>query len=123
MTDRFTDALHELDARRDPEPLVALSHDDIELVKVDEHHQARGQDGARQFWTDYRDVFGDISTTFTHTITGDRSAALEWVSEGTLRDGKPFSYRGVTVIEGGEERLSSIRTYYDSAAFLTESSW
>jgi ketosteroid isomerase-like protein len=35
-------------------------------------------------------------------------------STGTLRSGKPFRYRGVTVIEGDEERLTGVRTYYDS---------
>ncbi|MGY1708929.1 nuclear transport factor 2 family protein [Geodermatophilus sp. SYSU D00758] len=120
LTERFTDALHHLDAERDPQPLVDLARDDTRLVKLDEHHEARGQDGARQFWQDYRDVFGDIETTFTHSVVGEGSAALEWTSTGTLRSGKPFTYRGVTVIEGDEDRLSGVRTYYDSAAFVQE---
>ncbi len=118
MTERFADALHHLDAEGDPEPLVELTGEDAELVKLDSNHEAHGRDGARTFWTDYRNVFGELRTTFTHTITGDDSAALEWTSEGTLRDGKPFSYRGVTVIQGDEQQLSGVRTYYDSAAFL-----
>lgn len=118
MAERFTDALHRLDAERDPQPLVDLAGDDTELVKLDQHHEAHGRDGARRFWEDYRNVFGDLETTFTHTVVGDSSAALEWTSTGTLRDGSPFTYRGVTVIEGDEKHLSGVRTYYDSAAFL-----
>ena len=118
MTERFTEALHHLDADNDAEPLVELSGDDTRLMKLDEAHETQGKDGARRFWTDYRNVFGEIRTTFTHTVAGEGSAALEWISEGTLSDGKPFSYRGVTVIEGDEDRLSGVRTYYDSAAFV-----
>lgn len=120
MTERFTEALHRLDAGGDPQALVELAGNDIELIKLDQHHEARGRDGAQRFWEDYRNVFDDIETTFTHTVVGEGSAALEWTSQGTLRGGKPFTYRGVTVIEGDEERLSGVRTYYDSAAFLQE---
>ena len=63
-------------------------------------------------------VFGDLETTFTSSVIGETSAALEWTSTGTLRSGSPFTYRGVTVIEGDEERLTGVRTYYDSAAFV-----
>lgn len=122
MTERFTDALHTLDADRDPQPLVDLAGDDARLVKLDEHHETTGKDGARTFWSDYRDVFGEIETTFTHSVVGETSAALEWTSTGTLRSGKPFTYRGVTVIEGDEHQLSGVRTYYDSAAFVQGSS-
>ena len=118
MTDRFTAALHHLDAEGDPQPLVELTGDDAVLVKLDEHHEARGRDGAQRFWTDYRNVFGDIETTFTQTIVGEGSAALEWTSQGTLRSGRPVTYRGVTMIEGDDEQLSGIRTYYDTATFV-----
>jgi ketosteroid isomerase-like protein len=121
-TERFTDALHRLDADRDPQPLVDLAGEDTRLVKLDEHHETTGPEGARTFWQDYRDVFGDIETEFTHRVVGENSAALEWTSTGTLRSGKPFTYRGVTLIEGDEESLSGVRTYYDSAAFLREPS-
>ncbi len=122
MIERFTEALHTLDADGDPKPLVALADDDAQLTKLDERNEVRGQEGARQFWQDYRNVFQDITTTFTHTVTGDRSVALEWASEGTLRNGTPFGYRGVTIIEGDDQRLRSVRTYYDSAAFLADAS-
>jgi ketosteroid isomerase-like protein len=120
LTERFTEALHRLDADGDAQPLVELAGDDTELMKLDQHHETRGRDGAQRFWQDYRNVFGDIETTFTNTVVGESSAALEWTSQGTLRGGKPFTYRGVTVIEGDDETLSAVRTYYDSAAFLQE---
>ena len=118
ITERFADALHRLDADRDPQPLVELTGDDAELIKLDQHHEARGRDGAQRFWEDYRNVFADIETTFTHTVVGERSAALEWTSKGTLPNGRPITYRGVTVIEGDDRLLSGVRTYYDSAVFV-----
>ena len=92
-------------------------------MKLNQDHEAHGQDGARRFWEDYRNVFGDLETTFTSSTVGERTAALEWESRGTLRSGKPFTYRGVTVIEGDgsdDGKLTGVRTYYDSAAFLQE---
>ncbi|MDP5185032.1 nuclear transport factor 2 family protein [Blastococcus sp. BMG 814] len=118
MTERFTAALHTLDSDRDVGPMLEITGDDAQLVKLDERHETSGKDGAKVFWEDYRDVFGDLETTFTHSVIGETSAALEWTSTGTLRSGKPFTYRGITVIEGDEDRLSGVRTYYDSAAFV-----
>jgi ketosteroid isomerase-like protein len=120
LTERFADALHRIDADRDTGPMVELTADDAELMKLDGNHQAAGKDGAKTFWEDYRNIFGDLETTFTHTVVGEDIAALEWTSTGTLRSGKPFEYRGVTVIQGDDETVSGVRTYYDSAAFLQE---
>ncbi len=123
LTERFTAALHHLDAESDAQPMVDLTSDDAELVKLNQTHEARGRDGAKRFWEDYRHVFGELETTFTHTTVGEDRAALEWESRGTLRNGKPFSYTGVTVIDGdgGDNAVvTGVRTYYDSAAFLQD---
>ncbi len=123
LTERFTDALHHLDATGDAQPMVDLTGEDAQLMKLNQDHETRGPEGARRFWEDYRNVFGELETTFTHSAVGERTAALEWESTGTLRSGKPFSYRGVTVIEsdGSDDGLlTGVRTYYDSAAFIQE---
>jgi SnoaL-like protein len=123
LTERFTAALHHLDAESDAQPMVDLTGEDAELVKLNSDHEARGPEGAKRFWEDYRNVFGELETTFTSSTVGERTAALEWESRGTLRSGRPFSYRGVTVIEGDgsdDGPLTGVRTYYDSAAFLQE---
>jgi ketosteroid isomerase-like protein len=123
LTERFTAALHHLDAESDAQPMVDLTADDAQLVKLNQTHEARGRDGAKRFWEDYRHVFGELETTFTSSTVGEKTAALEWESRGTLSSGKPFSYRGVTVIESDgsdNEMVTGVRTYYDSAAFLQE---
>ena len=122
LTDKFISALHQLHADRDVTALAALFSEDAILAKLGDQHEASGVDGARHFWQDYRNVFDDIEATFTHTVADDDSVALEWVSDGSLASGRPFSYRGISVLEGDGERLTGFRTYYDSAAFVAEPS-
>ncbi len=122
LTERFMDALHQLHADRDVEPLVALFDAGATLTKLGDHNEAHGSDGARTFWENYRAVFDDISVSFDHTIAGESAVALEWVSEGSLRDGHPFSYAGASMLEGDGEKITSFRTYYDSAVFVGEPS-
>jgi hypothetical protein len=126
LTKRFVAALSELHDNRDVEPLVELFDDDATLDKAGVPHGQHGRDGARTFWTQYRDVFDDLESSFTHTVTDDAVSYLEWTSRGTLRDGTDFEYAGVSVLEGagggdGDDpaTISAFRTYYDTAAFLT----
>lgn len=120
LTERFMEALHQLHADRDVEPMVALYSDDATLTKLGDQNEAHGTDGARTFWENYRAVFDGISSTFDHTIVGETAVSLEWVSQGSLRGGHPFSYAGASMLEGDAEKISSFRTYYDSAAFVGE---
>lgn len=122
LTTQFTDALSELHASRDVEPLVELFAEDATLEKLDDEHTQRGPDGARKFWQEYRAVFEDIEATFTHTIEGGDSVALEWTSTGNLSNGRPFAYRGISVLDFADGRIAGFRTYYDSAAFLPKKS-
>lgn len=119
LTERFIDALHRLHSDADVEPIAALFADDARLSKLGQQNEERGPDGARQFWQAYRDVFDDIEATFTHTVQDQGSTALEWTSTGTLRNGRAFSYEGISVVVG-EEAITHFRTYYDSAAFVNE---
>lgn len=120
LTDRFIDALHQLHADRRPDALVDLFGDDATLSKLGGLQEAHGQDGARTFWQQYRDFFDDIEAEFTGVVQDEHTAALEWTSRGSLRSGDPFTYQGVSVIEGAGDRIAGFRTYYDSAAFLAE---
>lgn len=117
LTKHFIDALNRLHESRDVEPLVELFADDAILTKAGVPHDQHGTDGARTFWTQYRDVFDDLRSDFSHTVTEDGIAYLEWSSSGTLRDGSDFRYDGVSVLEG-DDTISAFRTYYDTAAFL-----
>lgn len=118
MTHRFIDALRRLHADGDPDPLVALFSSDATLFRLGADQEVFGSKGARRFWADYRSAFEDIDATVTSIVAGEDSVALEWISTGSLRTGRPVSYRGVSVLEGDEQEIRSFRTYYDPAALL-----
>ncbi|HYP44308.1 MAG TPA: nuclear transport factor 2 family protein [Propionibacteriaceae bacterium] len=118
LTDRFTRALHQLHADRDVAALVELFAEGATLSKLGDQNEASGRDGARRFWQEYRSVFNEIEASFTHTIAGQDSVALEWTSSGSLAGGRPFSYAGISVLVGDGTSITGFRTYYDSAAFV-----
>ncbi len=60
MARRFTDTLDQMHRDREVDGLVALFAEDATLSKSDTSAQERGQDGARSFWTAYREVLDDI---------------------------------------------------------------
>lgn len=122
LTDRFIEALHQLHVDREVTALVELFSEQATLTKLGDHHEAHGTEGARTFWQEYRNVFDEIEATFIFTIADDGGVALEWTSDGSLADGQPFSYRGISVLEGDGQSITRFRTYYDSAAFVLATS-
>lgn len=121
MARRFTEALDHLHRDREVDDLVALFADDATLSKADTSGHEEGQGGARRFWQAYREVFDDVDVRYEPAVTDDGSAVLEWVSTGTLQDGRPVEYQGVSVLRGDEDAVSSFRTYYDSSVFRAPS--
>lgn len=119
LGETFKSTLQQVEQSRDPESLVALFGDDSELLNLALTEPLRGQDGARRFWTNYLSAFATIRSTFHHTTETDKTAVLEWISEGTMATtGQPFNYRGVSVVEHDGEKVHRFRSYYDSAVFL-----
>jgi ketosteroid isomerase-like protein len=119
LTEKFEDALGELHRTGDAGQLAELFSDDATLTKAGLPHGERGKDGATTFWQQYRDVFGDIESSFSHRVVDEHIAYLEWTSKGTLRNGTDFAYDGISVLEADGDTIDAFRTYYDSAAFLT----
>lgn len=122
LTKKFTSALDLLHKDGDVDQLVGLFSDDADLYKAGIPHGQHGRDGARTFWEQYRNVFDEVDATFRHTVTDDGVAYLEWTSQGTMANGTPFTYDGVSVLEGNDDEISAFRTYYDTAAFLERQS-
>lgn len=120
ITQKFVAALDALHRQREVDSLVALFGDDAELDKAGMPRGERGKDGARTFWEQYRDVFDVIDASFRNRVDDDEISFLEWTSEGTLRDGTPLRYEGVSVLESHGDTIDAFRTYYDTAAFLHE---
>lgn len=119
FAETFKSTLQQIERSRDPEALVALFGSEAELLNLALTEPMKGTEGARKFWTNYLTAFEKIQSTFLHTIDGDKTAVLEWVSEGVIAaTGQPFNYRGVSVVENDGEKATKFRSYYDSAVFL-----
>lgn len=116
----FMSSLQEAERTRDVEPLVRLFADDAEVETAMLHRSHRGREGARAFWKEYLGAFGSVRSEFTDTRRADGFASLEWKSDGTLPDGRPVSYRGVSLIDTDGEKVRRFRTYYDTAVFLPD---
>jgi ketosteroid isomerase-like protein len=113
--ERFMAAVQAFEADGRAEPLVGLFAPEAEVSNL--VHTARGADGVRRFWQEYRAAFREVRSTFTAVVAGENGAALEWESSGALPTGAPIRYRGVSVIELDGDRVRRFRTYYDTAAF------
>jgi ketosteroid isomerase-like protein len=112
---KFAAGLHELDKNGDAAAFAAQFTDDAITQRFDARGERRGE--VEQFWQEYRAQFQSISTTFYDVVEGGDRFALEWTSDATLSDGRPIQYRGVTVIDLDGDKVTRLRTYYDSAQF------
>jgi ketosteroid isomerase-like protein len=113
---RFIDALQASERDKTPDAVAGLFGDDSELANLT--HERKGKDGARQFWGEYLNSFGEVRSEFVAVNEADGFAALEWTSTGTLPTGSPVRYKGVSVLETAGGVVRKFRTYYDSAAFV-----
>jgi ketosteroid isomerase-like protein len=115
----FMRALQELERTGEVGPLLALFHDDAEIVNLGRTEPTRGREEIEGFWRDYRAAFRTIRSEFLNVIEGETGSVLEWVSRGARTNGEPVEYKGVTVLEVEGGRIQRCRTYYDSAVFMS----
>ena len=113
---RFIDALGRLESGRDTDPIVATFAEDCEVGNVLAPERFHGHDGARTFWTEYREAFADVRSSFRNVVAADGRAALEWTTEGTSAAGEPFRYDGVSILEVEGDRVTRFRAYFDPAS-------
>ncbi len=113
---RFIDALHQLEDDRDAERIVGMFADSAELSNPHIHDPLHGRDGAHEFWTTYRDTFGEIHSDFHLVVEQGDGAILEWTSRGTASHGARIEYDGVSVLEFGDGGIRRFRAYFDPAA-------
>lgn len=122
ITERFLDALDAVERNRSVTAMEALFSDEARLSRLGKPAE-RGRGGVRRFWQEYLDQFGDqISSEFSRIIETDQLVTLEWTTKGTLNSAKSISYSGISLFEFDRDQIVDFRTYYDSAAFLTEAS-
>jgi ketosteroid isomerase-like protein len=112
----FIDALGRLESERDVDPIVATFADACDVGNVLAPEQFHGRDGARRFWTEYREAFGEVRSSFRNVVVADGRAALEWTTEGTSPSGEPFRYDGVSILEMEDGHIARFRAYFDPAS-------
>ena len=113
VAERFVEALRKLEEDRDVEALVEVHTDDCDVGNVAVPKTFSGHEGLREFWTSYRDTFGEMKSEFRNVFADDAGhAALEWNTSGDA-NGKDVSYDGVSLLEIQEGKVSRFRAYFD----------
>ena len=113
VADRFVEALHKLEEDRDVEALVEIHTDDCDVGNVAVPKTFSGHDGLREFWTGYRDTFGEMRSEFRNVFADAAGhAALEWTTSGDA-NGNDVSYDGVSLLEIEDGKVSRFRAYFD----------
>jgi hypothetical protein len=121
---QFIDALHTLeqgaveDAAQKVGALVEMHSDDGRIINAAlklAGEERQGQDGARDFWIEYRKTFGEAYSDFFQVTSNEESAGLFWTTKGTGKDGQPMEYDGVSLLVFNDEgKISLFRGYYDT---------
>ncbi len=114
IAEEFIAALHKLEASRDPKEIVALYADDAQISNVVAPNKFSGPQGARDFWTKYRETFGDLRSEFRNQIYGEQSAALEWTTTGTSNSKNEICYSGVTILEIENDKITRSCAYFNA---------
>jgi hypothetical protein len=66
------------------EALVAVHTEDCDVGNVAVPRTLSGHEGLREFWTGYRNTFGEVKSEFRNVVADDAGfVALEWITEGT----------------------------------------
>jgi ketosteroid isomerase-like protein len=124
LTHQFIDALHRLEAgsAADIEGIVSLFESEARLTNAALNgKELTGQEGARQFWSEYRRTFGRAHSEFSHVIVDEHASALFWRTEGTGQDDRRLAYDGVSLLEWSDDgKISFFRGYYDTSELSRE---
>ncbi len=111
----FIDALYKLELERDVEPIVNTYAENAVVGNVSVPEKFKGRDGARQFWSEFRETFGEMKSEFRNIIASEGRAALEWTTKGTDQQGDPLQYDGVSILEIEGDKITRVRAYRVSA--------
>jgi ketosteroid isomerase-like protein len=113
VADKFVEALWKLEQKRDVEALVEIHTDDCDVGNVAVPRTFSGHDSLREFWTSYRNTFGDMKSEFRTVFADDAGhAALEWNTIGKA-NGNEVSYEGVSLLETKNGKVIRFRAYFD----------
>lgn len=111
--EKFIDALGKLEAERELDAIVAMFADECEVGNIVASDNFNGTDGAREFWKNYRQTFGEVKSEFHNKIITDCTAALEWTTTGTNSEGAEINYDGVSILETDGDKITRFYAYFD----------
>jgi ketosteroid isomerase-like protein len=117
LAERFIQALGRLESESDVEAVAGMFAQDASL-RSPLVTLKQGGDSAASFWSHYRSSFDEVRSDFDTIVEEDGAVFLEWQSKGSVQ-GQSFSYRGVSVLKGDGERISSFHTYFNPADLPT----
>ena len=112
--EKFIAALHKLEENHEPEEIVALYADNAEIANVVAPGKFSGQQGARDFWTKYRETFGEMRSEFRNKIYGENSVALEWTTTGSSNNSNEICYSGVKILEIENDQITRSCAYFNA---------
>lgn len=112
--EKFVAALRKLEDTHEPEEIVGLYADNAEIANVVAPGKFSGQSGARDFWTKYRETFGEVHSEFRNKIYGEKSAALEWTTAGSSNNNNEIRYSGVTILEIENDQITRSCAYFNA---------
>lgn len=115
MEEKFIEALKKLEFENSSEEIVALFSDESEIGNVAATELFQGQTGAREFWKNYRDTFDKIESSFKNKIVSGSTAALEWTSVGTSKNGSQINYEGVSILKFDGDKIRRFFAYFNPA--------
>ena len=108
----------------DPEKLVAAFTPDGVYEDVTFGITKKGRAELRELHKFFHNAVGGLYVKLVDTHVADGHGTIEWVFGGTdvdvFKTGKPFSVRGVSVIEVSDGHISRNLDYYDSAAIMRQ---
>ncbi len=108
-------ALAAVEQRAELDGMVSLFTPEATLSRADHSEIAHGVDGARQFWSSYRAAFLTVHTEFTSDADAPGVLTLSWLTRGRGADGAGVSFRGITVIEHHNGRITRLQQLFDPA--------
>lgn len=113
QAEKFIEALGKLEHNEDVEKIAGLFADDAEIGNVTLTETLSGADGAREFWTNYRKTFGQVSSEFSNKIHSGNVSALGWTTTGTSANGSEINYDGVSILEFDSEKIKRFFAYFN----------
>jgi hypothetical protein len=114
LAETFINALHKLEETGDAQEIAQLYTESAEIANVVTPKTFKGIDGARDFWTRYRETFGEMCSEFRNVLAVEKSAALEWTTTGNSKDDHEITYSGVTILEFDADKISRSCAYFNA---------